>query len=165
MPHTLCDLESAGAIARWRALDDRVMGGVSRSRLRHAQGGHAVFEGEVSLERNGGFASVRSPSGLCGAPAARTCRFDAWGDGRTYKLSLFMDGSDDSVAWQCSFAPPSGRWDRVTLSLDDFEPRWRGRPVPGAPPLDPARLRQAGLLIADRQAGAFSLSLRSILLD
>jgi hypothetical protein len=30
------------------------------------------------------------------------------------------------------------------------------------PPLDPARVRQIGLLIADRQTGAFALALRSL---
>ena len=30
-----------------------------------------------------------------------------------------------------------------------------------APPLDPARVRQVGLLIADRQAGPFALAIRS----
>jgi len=34
--------------------------------------------------------------------------------------------------------------------------------VPGAPPLDPARVRQIGLMIADRQAGPFALAVRSI---
>lgn len=42
----------------WAAIDDRVMGGISRGRLRHDAAGHAVFEGNVSLERNGGFASA-----------------------------------------------------------------------------------------------------------
>jgi hypothetical protein len=34
--------------------------------------------------------------------------------------------------------------------------------VPGAPPLDPARVRQIGLMIADGQAVPFALALRSI---
>ncbi|MDP1650111.1 MAG: CIA30 family protein [Rubrivivax sp.] len=57
----------------WAAIDDRVMGGISRSRLRHDPKGHAVFEGEVSLERNGGFASVRSSPGERGKPGAEAC--------------------------------------------------------------------------------------------
>ena len=56
----LFDFSDPRAAEAWRAIDDRVMGGVSRSRLRHDRAGHAVFEGDVSLERNGGFASVRS---------------------------------------------------------------------------------------------------------
>ena len=48
------DSESA-----WRSIDDVVMGGLSSSRMWVEQG-RAVFDGELSLENNGGFASVRS---------------------------------------------------------------------------------------------------------
>lgn len=47
--------ESAKAASARHAIDDRVMGGISRSTLRHDPAGHAVFEGAVSMERNGGF--------------------------------------------------------------------------------------------------------------
>ena len=73
MPNVLFDFSAPTAADAWSAIDDRVMGGVSRSRLRHDTAGHAVFEGEVSLAQNGGFASVRSsPVGLCqGRPPLR----------------------------------------------------------------------------------------------
>ena len=38
------------ATAPWQAIDDRVMGGVSASRMRHDPAGHGVFSGEVSLD-------------------------------------------------------------------------------------------------------------------
>jgi monofunctional biosynthetic peptidoglycan transglycosylase len=50
----------------------------------------------------------------------------------------------------------------VQLPFSAFLPTFRGRRVPGAPPLDPARIRQIGFAIADRQAGPFALALRSI---
>jgi hypothetical protein len=50
----LFDFAKAACVDGWTAIDDRVMGGVSRSRLRHDSDGlFAVFEGNVSLERNG----------------------------------------------------------------------------------------------------------------
>jgi hypothetical protein len=55
------DFGDAARVAGWFSIDDRVMGGVSSSRLRYDAASHAVFEGPLSLERNGGFASVRSP--------------------------------------------------------------------------------------------------------
>jgi NADH dehydrogenase [ubiquinone] 1 alpha subcomplex assembly factor 1 len=62
----LFDFSDPRAADAWRGIDDRVMGGVSRSRLRYDRAGHAVFEGEVSLAQNGGFASVRSSPGARG---------------------------------------------------------------------------------------------------
>jgi NADH dehydrogenase [ubiquinone] 1 alpha subcomplex assembly factor 1 len=70
MSKVLFDFTDANAANAWRAIDDRVMGGVSRSALRHDPAGHAVFEGTVSLERNGGFASVPSTPGERGLPGA-----------------------------------------------------------------------------------------------
>ncbi|HYN61623.1 MAG TPA: CIA30 family protein [Rubrivivax sp.] len=46
----LFDFSDPVSVNDWAAIDDRVMGGVSRSRLRHDPAGHAVFEGLVSLE-------------------------------------------------------------------------------------------------------------------
>ncbi len=56
------------SVADWSPIDDAVMGGVSSSRMRHDPQGYAVFEGVVSLERNGGFASVRSQPAKLGLP-------------------------------------------------------------------------------------------------
>ncbi|MDP1829530.1 MAG: CIA30 family protein [Archangium sp.] len=54
----LADFGDAAEPARWWPTDDVVMGGKSSSALRpSARTG--VFEGELSLENGGGFASVR----------------------------------------------------------------------------------------------------------
>ena len=78
----LFDFGDPAAVTEWNAIDDRVMGGVSGSRLRHDPTGHAVFEGSVSLERNGGFASIRSRPADRGKPGAQTCFIEARATGR-----------------------------------------------------------------------------------
>lgn len=163
MAHVLFAFDDPAAVAGWRAIDDRVMGGVSRSRLRHDVAGHAVFDGEVSLDRGGGFASVRSPVADYGAAGATALLVEACGDGRRYKLALFGDDGFDRPSHQLSFTPEAGRWTTLRLPLAGFVASFRGRPLPGAGALDPARIRQVGLLVAERQAGAFWLALRSIL--
>ena len=165
MAQVLYAFDDPAAVLGWRAIDDRVMGGVSRSRLRRDAAGHAVFEGELSLDRGGGFASVRSPVAEHGAAGATALLIVAFGDGHRYKLALFGDDGFDSVGHQATFTPEPGRWDTVRLPLDDFVATFRGRPLPGAGAPDPARIRQLGLLIAERQAGGFALALRSIQRD
>ena len=164
MPQLLWRFDTPAAVQGWSAIDDRVMGGVSRSRLRADAAGHAVFEGEVSLDRNGGFASVRSPNGWPGRAGAQACVIDVRGAASTYKLSLFTDGAVDAVAYQAEFTPTPENFSPLTLPLAGFEPRFRGRGVPGAPRLDPALIRQVGLMIAGRQVGPFALDIRSIAL-
>lgn len=162
MPKLLFDFGSPQAVEAWSSIDDRVMGGLSRSRLRHDPKGHAVFEGEVSLERNGGFASVRSSPGERGLEAAETCWIEVRGGSRQYKLSLLMDDTFDSVNYQTSFAPAGPDWQALHLPLSAFRASFRGREVPGAPTLDPARIRQVGLMIAARQAGPFTLDIKRV---
>jgi len=47
MPETLFLFDRPEAVHAWSAIDDRVMGGVSRSTLRFDPAGHAVFSGQV----------------------------------------------------------------------------------------------------------------------
>lgn len=45
---------------KWRIVNDGVMGGLSSSRV-SVNDDKIIFSGNVSLENNGGFASLRSP--------------------------------------------------------------------------------------------------------
>ena len=158
----LFDFSDPATVDTWAAIDDRVMGGISRSRLRYDLAGHAVFEGEVSLEQNGGFASVRSSPGARGKRGATACVIEVRGDGKQFKLSLLTDDGFDSLNYQASFAPDTHDWQTIRLPLTAFRASFRGRDVPGAPTLDPVRIRQVGLMIAGRHAGPFALDIRRI---
>ncbi len=171
MPHNenmykkLFDFDSAALVASWSAINDGVMGGVSSSQLRHDAAGYAVFEGLVSLEHNGGFASVRSPASDLGVAEASHFLLHVCGDGKQYKLNLRCDDAVDGVNYQAAFDAPAGLWHQVRLPLSACLATFRGRPVADAPALDPARLRQVGLVIANGQAGAFALALRSLSIE
>ncbi|MBK6853943.1 MAG: CIA30 family protein [Burkholderiales bacterium] len=161
----LFDFTDPLAADAWRAIDDRVMGGISQSRLRFDPQGHAVFEGDVSLQHNGGFASVRSRPGARGQAGATACLIVVSGAGKQYKISFLTDDGVDSLNYQASFTPTTDGWQTLRLPLAGFRPTWRGRDVLAAPPLDPTHIRQVGLLIAARQAGPFSLAIRFIALS
>jgi hypothetical protein len=158
----LFDFSHPESTAAWAPINDGVMGGISSSQLRFDPAGHAEFCGHVSLANNGGFASVRCQPCALGRSGLAAYLLAVRGDGRRYKLNLRTDDSFDGLNYQARFDPPAGIWTTCRLTGADFAPSWRGRPVPDAPPLDPSRVRQIGLMIADRQEGAFSLALRSI---
>lgn len=156
-PATLVDF--AAGVAGWRSVDDVVMGGISRSGLRATDDGTALFAGDLSLENNGGFASVRAvlpPTDLAGWTGLAV---RVRGDGKRYQLRLRTDDRYDGIAYQASFATRPGEWTEVPLPFAAFAPTFRGRRPAGAPALDPARLRQVGLMIAEKQAGEFALEL------
>jgi hypothetical protein len=84
------------------------------------------------------------------------------GDGKTYKFTLRTGDSFDGVQYQARFTPAAGEWTEVRLPVAAFVPTFRGRTVPGAPTLDPARVRALGFMISDQQAGPFELLVDNI---
>lgn len=144
----------------WFPVDDRVMGGLSSSRAQPSVDG-LVFTGDLSLEQNGGFASIRTRPRDYALAGTRALVLRVRGDGKTYKLGIRTDDAFDGVQYQTRFHTRADAWEVIRLPIADFEPRFRGRPV-SAPPLDPALIRTFGLLIADRQAGPFRLVLASL---
>jgi len=143
----------------WHAINDGVMGGVSSGRMVQTPEG-LRFEGELSLENNGGFASVRRAIELDLATATGV-RLVVRGDGRTYQFRLRQDDRFDGIAWRAEFTAGSG-WQTVDLSFDEFIPVFRGRQVPDAGPVAPATIQQAGFMLADRAPGPFVLEIQSI---
>lgn len=158
----LVDFSSPASVNGWQPIDDRIMGGVSNSLLRYNAAGHAVFEGSVSADNGGGFASVRHPQLRLGTASTSIYRLLVLGDGHRYKLNLRTDQTFDGVNYQANFQPPAGQWTTIDIALGEFVAKFRGRTVPGAPPLAPARVCQLGLMIADRQWGPFQLGIKSI---
>lgn len=152
-PLVLFDFSDPDAAAAWRSVDDVVMGGVSSSRMEPAEG-TAVFTGRVSLEQGGGFASVRSPDDAYDLSAYGGLQLRVRGDRKTFQLVLHT--ADAEASYRVTFTP-GPTWRDYAFAFEDFEPRFRGRPAPQAPPLHPARVRSVGFLIADKQDGPFAL--------
>ena len=84
------------------------------------------------------------------------------GDGKRYMLNLRMSGAFDGVSYQTGFETVANTWTTVALPVSLYVPTFRGQRVAKAPPLDPAAVRQFGLMITDRQEGRFSLDVRRI---
>lgn len=143
----------------WRVVNDGVMGGVSTGRMIKADGA-LRFEGELSLENNGGFASVRRTVDQ-DLSRATFVRLQVRGDGRTYQFRIRHDGRFEGVSWRAEFVSSSD-WQTLDIPLDEFIPVFRGRRVTNAGPVDPSSIRQVGFLLADKQPGLFSLDIRSI---
>lgn len=155
------DFTLEGSPLSWQAIDDRVMGGLSKSELVLAPQGFSSFQGVVSLAQGGGFASVRAPLPQPFVEGSQALYVWVLGDGHRYKLVLRADGEWDGVSYQAAFQPPAGVWVEIRLSEAEFLPSFRGRPV-AAPALVLRRVRQIGFMIADRQAGRFALGLKRL---
>lgn len=143
----------------WRAINDGVMGGRSRSAVRVDDRG-LHFDGMLSTANSGGFASIR---GRLVEPITRiaSVRLTVSGDGRRYQLRLREDEDAGSIAWRASFeAGPAPQ--TVTLQARAFEPVFRGRRLEVLPGIEDRRLQIIGFMLASKDEGAFHLTVSDI---
>jgi len=156
----ICDFNRS--CLTWRNVDDVVMGGLSRSSMQVDHDGPATFRGVLSLERNGGFASVRSVPDEKNYADCDRFRLRVKGDGRRYSFRVRNDDRFDGVVYASDFGTIAGEWMDVELPFSGFRPLFRGKVVPGAPPMDPGNVAQLGVLISSKQEGAFCLQIEWI---
>ena len=145
--------------ARWTIVNDGVMGGRSTSDVELTDDNTALFSGFLSLENNGGFASVRGRFPTLDLSDYEGVTLRVRGDGRTYQLRFHMNGSFDGVAYGTEFETKAGEWTEVSIPFNRFQPTVRGYRPRGAGPLDPSRIQQVTFLIGDKLEAPFQLEI------
>lgn len=151
-----CTAQHFAAAAR-NAGVRRVMGGVSRSCLRIADG-VCVFEAIVSFENNGGLASVHSVICDCYLSEYDGLLLRVRGDGKQYGLRLRSSETRGGYGYEARFKG-AGTWADEWLAFDKFRPLFRGREAPEHEPFDPGKVAVLGFIISGRQAGPFRLEI------
>jgi monofunctional biosynthetic peptidoglycan transglycosylase len=144
----------------WAANNDGVMGGLSQGGAQLVEGG-MLFSGELSLENNGGFASVYAEDSFNLSEYAGI-RFSVLGDGRTYLLRLQSDAvfrQRGWVAFSREFATVKGEWIEVFVPFSELKQSWRGRRLSGYT-FNAGDIRRIGFMLADKQPGSFRLKVR-----
>ncbi|MFM1752922.1 MAG: hypothetical protein RL119_1884 [Actinomycetota bacterium] len=162
--------DSAGGstMAGWSVVNDTVMGGVSSGQLA-IEDGLMIFSGELSLDNNGGFASVRSPviesqstqsSSMSWADRIGP-RIVVQGDGRTWTVEIRTD--DESGGWIASLPTSPDSITDVTIPWSSFKPVTRFLdPRDAIEPLEPSRLVSIAFYLVDGIEGPFRLGIQLI---
>ena len=148
---------SPDTAAEWQVVNDGVMGGVSDGRFRVTERQTLEFSGTLSLENNGGFASVRSRPRTLGLQTGDTLVARLRGDGREYQLNLYKSGRTRALSYRAPVQTRSGEWIEVAVPLDRFEATSFGRELRGAGPVDPSSVTSRGVLLAGKIPGPFEL--------
>ncbi len=164
VPRDLYDFTHQQTSGVWMIVNDGVIGGISESRLSLNLQGFLVFEGRVSLDYGGGFASVRSILNRLDADPYDGILIRFKGDGKRYQLRLRQEDRMDGVAYSRHFETKTGEWEEVFLPFHSFQASYRGRGLPDYPKLDTSRISQLGLMISDKQEGNFRLEVQRIAL-
>ena len=152
----LFDFENAQQAAEWQTVNDGVMGGRSDGRFQVTKDGELKFFGDLSLQNNGGFASVRSRPKTMPLKSGDTILLRVRGDGRTYSFNLYVPRRLTAFSYRLEFPTKKDQWIEVELPLDRFVATSFGRVVQNQP-LRPAEIHSVGILLGDQMAGPFRL--------
>lgn len=152
-PDYLYDFTSKSA-KDWSVVNDGVMGGLSEGYYTVNEEGNGVFKGEVSLENNGGFTSIRKTVDFTDAQAYKKIVLRLKGDGKRYQFRLKRDLYDRHSYIQ--YFQTSGEWEEIELPLNDFYPSWRGRTL-DMPNFEANTIKELRFLIANKKPQEFEL--------
>jgi NADH dehydrogenase [ubiquinone] 1 alpha subcomplex assembly factor 1 len=159
---TLFEFTGPEAARKWQAVNDGVMGGVSDGRFRITDGGTMEFSGTLSLENNGGFASVRSKPTDLDIKAGEAIVVRVKGDGREYVLNLYTKSRRMAFSYRAPLPTKQGEWTEVSVPIAEFIPTAFGRQVQGMGPVQPDQIVGLGLMLSDKKAGLFKLEVDSV---
>ncbi len=153
----MIDFTQASEHQNWTATNDDVMGGISTGGLIYLDN-MSQFRGELSLENNGGFSSIKrsieSPS-----HEIDSAELVLVGDGRTYQLRFTTSKDGNRVQYKHEFDTIKGEQLNKVFHFNDFQAVFRGRLLNDAPELRARDIKQIGFLIADKQLSSFELNL------
>ena len=156
--------EESDADAQWQTTNDGVMGGRSDGRFTINEEKNMEFFGTLSLENNGGFASVRSRGSNLGLEKGDSIVARVRGDGREYSLNLYTPTRRMAFSYRAKFRTQKDEWIEVRIPLEKFEATSFGRVVRNRP-LDPREVNGLGILLGDKKAGPFQLEIDWIKAD
>jgi NADH dehydrogenase [ubiquinone] 1 alpha subcomplex assembly factor 1 len=154
----LFEFVKSEAADTWQVVNDGVMGGISDGRFRITADKKMEFFGTLSLENNGGFASVRSRQRNLGLRKGDTILLRVRGDGREYSLNLYDPGRMMAFSYRAVFATQKDEWIEVRIPLKSFVATSFGEIV-DSPPLDSSNINALGFLLSDKKAGPFKLEI------
>lgn len=158
-PQNIFDFDENSSIQAWRIVDDGVMGGRSNGNFSLSPEGHGLFEGQISLENNGGFSSVRFQCDEVKASPESRITIRLKGDGKQYQFRV-KDNSRNYYSYIISF-DTSGAWEEVEIKLKDMYPSFRGRTL-NMPNFAHDAFEEIVFLIGNKKAEAFKLLIDKI---
>ncbi|MDA9857310.1 CIA30 family protein [Rubripirellula sp.] len=153
---TLFEFGEPNAARQWQTVNDGVMGGRSDGRFKINSSGNMEFFGNLSLENNGGFASVRARGNQIRLGKGDVITARVRGDGREYKFNVYAGRTMGGISFRQSFQTKKNEWIEVQFPIDRFVASWRGRSYADQK-LDPAKITGVGFLLGDKKPGPFKL--------
>ena len=155
------DFSSTKDWSGWKVQNDVVMGGNSFSKLERSKEGNAIFKGYVSLENNGGFASVHYKFATKDISNYKKAYIKLKGDGKNYQFRV-KSNIEDKASYIYIFKT-TGDWQTVEIPLKEMIPTYRGRSL-NIPNFSANEIQEVRFLIGNKRAENFRLEIDKIVL-
>ncbi|MFO7826623.1 MAG: CIA30 family protein [Cyclobacterium sp.] len=158
----LFDFSASDDWSAWEIENDVVMGGNSSSKLERSAEGIAIFKGKVSLENNGGFASLQYHFSTKTIKGYKKALILLKGDGKAYQFRM-KSSLKDKASYIYTFQT-TGDWETVEVPLNEMEPVFRGKKL-DLPNFSADTIQEIRFLIGNKKAEDFRLEIKKIELD
>lgn len=159
--NVIYEFNKQSKLENWIIVNDVVMGGQSMGSFKLNDKGNGVFQGNVSLENNGGFASLRYRFENPDIKPYSSVMVRLKGDGLRYQFRV-KSRAYDRQSYIYHFQT-SGDWQWIEIPLDEMYPSWRGRKL-NMPNYPGQTMEEIAFLIGNNKAEPFHLELDQIYL-
>lgn len=160
--HMIVDFSRTSNISSWRVVDDVVMGGVSQGNFKINNDGNGLYFGEVSLENNGGFSSLRCRFEKIDVSKFSKVILKIKGDGKNYQFRV-KDKYRNYYSYVKEFST-SNEWQLITINLSEMHPQFRGRKL-DMNNFSSETIEEIAILIGNKKAQNFQLEIDKIYLE
>ena len=143
----------------WTIVNDDVMGGLSSSSAVFTESS-LLFNGTLSLENNGGFASIRSANGKFDLSKYTTVKIKFRSTGRDFALQLSNSKLFFRPNYKLIFGSSTGEWEIVKLKIADFQQYTMGK-ISG-PTINKDKLEniiRISIILSDKKEGPFEIEI------
>lgn len=157
----LFDFNSKSKINQWRIVDDVVMGGQSDGTFKINKEGHGEFSGDISLENNGGFSSLRYSFEKVNSSKYSIFQIQIKGDGKAYQFRV-KSNENQRYSYVYEFKT-SGDWETISIPFNKMKAQFRGQKLQ-LPNFDGQQMKEIAFLIGNKKEQSFKLEIDTIAL-
>lgn len=143
----------------WNVVNDGVMGGMSNSTA-ELTSSSLLFKGSISLENNGGFASIRSKKSSIDLSEFTTVKIKYKSSGRNFDLRLAVSELYYKPNYKHQFGSTTGEWEIAELKLSNFKQYTMGQ-ISGAniSEKELKNVLRIGIILSDKKEGPFKIEI------
>jgi len=143
----------------WYVVNDGVMGGLSQGNITYTDDG-LLFEGNISLENNGGFSRFISGRTDFNLQDYNAIEIRIKADARKYAFVLQNTQVYYRPTWRVEFTGNGQEWQTIRMPLEDFNKAVMARPT--GQKMNPdmlSSIRWMGIILYDKKSGPFKMEL------